>query len=208
MKTGHENRRSFAHIRAGTLYAVAFIAMVITSGIILSDTPSLAADVYAVDAKIVNNELIVTSGLQPDQKMVDDLANGLSKEIVFYIDLFRKWKIWPDEFILGAKIVRHLQSDPIKREYIGSSTEGNLRTIKRFKDLDSMMAWALSISDLKLTNVKALETDDYYVKVTAESNIKKLPPVIGYLLFFTPSKEFSVSRDSSVFRISNSQPAK
>jgi len=120
----------------------------------------------------------VTAALQPDQKLIDDLASGLSKDLVFYIDLFRHWKVWPDEFVLGMKIVRVLQSDPIKREYIGSSTEGNIRTIKRFKDPDSMIPWGMNIPDLKLTNVKALEPGDYYIKVSVESILRK--PAAGH----------------------------
>ena len=34
------------------------------------------------------------------------LKRGISKEITFYIDLFKVWNIWPDEFIAGRKIVR------------------------------------------------------------------------------------------------------
>jgi len=168
----------------------------------------IASEITPIEIKQINGELFVTVALQADQKLIDDLGNGLSKELVFYIDLFRHWKVWPDEFVLGKKIVRSLHSDPIKREYIGSSTEGNIRTIRRFKDVDSMIAWGVSIRDLKLTNVKALEPDEYYIKVTSESNLKKLPPVIGYLLFFTPSKEFSVSKESPLFRIPNIQEAR
>ncbi len=173
----------------------------------VSAKPGFGADIRYVNATQVNSELYVTTFLQPDQKLIEDLNNGLSKEIVFYIDLFRHWKVWPDEFVLGKKIIRVLKTNPIKREYVGSSTEGNIQTIKRFKDLESMLTWAMNITDLKLVNTRALEPDRYYVKVTAESNLKKLPPVIGYLLFFVPGKEFNVSRDSVKFRIPSGQGA-
>ncbi|HMK61322.1 MAG TPA: DUF4390 domain-containing protein [Dissulfurispiraceae bacterium] len=181
-----------------TLLWVVFITVAI---IPLTGTAA-ASEIAPIVVEQVNNEVIITTALQPDQKLIDDLDSGLSKELVFYVDLFRHWHIWPDEFVLGKRIVRVLQSDPIKREYIGTSTEGNVRTIKRFKDLGSMVAWAMNVFDFKLTNVKALEADDYYIKVTVESNLKKLPPVIGYLLFFTPTKEFSLSKNSNLFRIS------
>ena len=177
----------------------------IIAGILFAVSPCFAAEISAVDVNQVNNELIVSTTLQPDQKFAEDLNNGLSKELVFYIDLFRHWRLWPDEFIIGQKIVRVLQIDPIKREYIGTSVEGNIKTIKRFKDLDSMILWATNITNLKLTNVKVLETDDYYVKVTAESNFRKLPSVVGYLLFFVPEKEFSVHRDSPIFKVQSLQ---
>jgi hypothetical protein len=183
------------HIRAALLFFFTILA------IICPATSVFPSEIAVISVKQVNSEIFVTTNLQPDQKFIDDLHNGLSKEIVFYIDLFRNWKFWPDEFVLGQKIVRVLQIDPIKREYIGTSIEGNVKTIKRFKDLDSIIVWAGIIADLRLTNVKVLEPDDYYVKVTVESNFKKLPAVVGYLLFFVPSKEFSISKNSPAFKI-------
>ncbi|MBI3593199.1 MAG: hypothetical protein HY099_06955 [Nitrospirae bacterium] len=64
----------------------------------------------------------------------------------------------------------------------------------------------MTISDMKLTNIRELETGTYFVKVTAESRMKKLPPVIGYLLFFVPEKEFSVSKNSQTFQINTKGP--
>jgi Domain of unknown function (DUF4390) len=187
------------HIREALLCFFVILA------VICPTTSVFSSEIAAVSVKQVNSEIFVTTALQPDQKFIEDLNNGLSKEIVFYIDLFRHWKLWPDEFVLGQKIVRILQIDPIKRECIGTNIEGNVKTLKRFKDLDSMIAWAANIADLKLTNVKVLEPDDYYVKVTVESNLKKLPAVVGYLLFFVPSKEFNISKDSSAFKIPSLQ---
>jgi hypothetical protein len=190
---------ALGHNRAALLFFFTILA------IICPATPVFPSEIAAISVKQVNSEIFVTTALQPDQKFIEDLNNGLSKEIVFYIDLFRHWKLWPDEFVLGQKIVRILQIDAIKRECIGTNLEGNVKTLKRFKDLDSMIAWAANIADLKLTNVKVLEPDDYYVKVTVESNLKKLPAVVGYLLFFVPSKEFSISKDSSAFKIPSLQ---
>jgi hypothetical protein len=198
-----ENRDAvLGHIREALLFSFVILAVICPA------TSVFPSEIVAASVKQVNSEIFVTTVLQPDQKFVDDLNSGLSKELVFYIDLFRHWKLWPDEFVLGQKIVRVLQIDPIKREYIGSSVEGNIKTIKRFKDLDSMIVWAANIADLKLTTVKILEPDDYYVKVTVESNLKKLPAVVGYLLFFVPSKEFSISRVSSAFKIASPQGAR
>lgn len=116
--------------RASPQAAALFLIALVISLILAEPGSGFASEIAAIGIKQANNELFVTAALQPDQKLVDDLGSGLSKELVFYIDLFRHWKVWPDEFVLGKKIVRVLQSDPIKREYIGSSTEGNIRTIK------------------------------------------------------------------------------
>ncbi|MBF0506876.1 MAG: DUF4390 domain-containing protein [Nitrospirae bacterium] len=160
-----------------------------------------AAEVSEITYRISNNELYVSTMIRPDQKIMNDLNDGLSKEFIFYIDLFRVWDIWPDEFVLGTKIVAKLRSNPIKREYIAASTSGNIVREKRFNDLEAMVNWATTLSDLKLTNIRELDAGTYFVKVTAESRIRKLPPVIGYLFFFVSDKEFSVSRDSHTFQI-------
>ncbi len=78
----------------------------------------------------------------------------MTKEFRFYIDLFRVWKIWPDEFVLNRSFIRTLRSDPVKKEYLATSSDGNTIIQKRFKSLESMMQWALRINDLKLANMK------------------------------------------------------
>ncbi len=160
-----------------------------------------AAEITDISYKLVNNELYVSTVIRLDQKIVDELNEGLSKEFIFYIDLFRVLNIWPDELVLGKKIITTLKSNPIKREYTATRLIGNISLHKRFNDLDAMVNWAMALPDIKLTNVKELESGTYFVKVTAESRIRQLPPVIGYLLFFVPDKDFSISKDSHKFEI-------
>ncbi len=154
-----------------------------------------------VSVIINNNELYVIASINPESRFKENIAEGISKELTFYIDLFRVWKIWPDEFVRGKTITRILKSDPIKREYYALNTEGNVTAEKRFKDIDSMISWAFNIADYKLTDLKDIESGKYFVKVTVESNIRKLPPLIGYFLFFLSEKEFSISTNSLKFMI-------
>ena len=160
-----------------------------------------AAEITEISYRLANNELYVSTAVRLDQKIVDELSDGLTKEFTFYIDLFRVWHIWPDEFVLGQKIITTLKSDPIKREYIATRVSGNIYLKKRFNDLEAMINWTMDLPEIKLTNVKELETGTYFVKVTAESRIRTLPPVIGYLLFFVPDKDFSISKNSNRFEI-------
>jgi hypothetical protein len=160
-----------------------------------------AVEISEVSFRLSNNELYVSTAVKPDKKIMDDLNDGLSKELTFFIDLFRVWAIWPDEFVLGQRITTMLKSNPIKREYIATSVNGNRSLQKRFNDLESMLNWAVTIPETKLANIKELETGTYFIKVTAESRIRKLPPVIGYLFFFVPDKDFSISKNSQTFQI-------
>ncbi len=169
--------------------------------VLMLAAPGFAAEISVVDVKIHNNDIYVTTSVKPDTKFMNDLSSGLSKELVFYIDLFRVWDILPDEFVTGRKIVRIIKSNPIKREYVASSLDGSIQLEKRFKELEMMVEWSMSIAEMKLTNIRELEPGEYFVKITVDSRIRKLPPVIGYLLFFVPEKEFSISKDSQRFRI-------
>ncbi len=148
------------------------------------------------DARIVSGDIYASFSLSLEEKMLQDIRNGMDKEIRLYIDLFRVWKGWPDEFIVGKSFVRTLKSDPIKKEYIASSNDGNTITEKRFRSFESMIAWTLSVRDLKLTSTRELEPSHYFVRITAESRIRKLPPVLGHFLIFVNENEFRIRKDS------------
>lgn len=172
------------------------IISLLTLFLLAFSTIAYGAEIIGPEVRLVNGEIVVTTGLSLDEKSLNDLRNGISKEITFYIDLFRFWNAWPDEFIAGKKIVRTFRCDPIKKEYMATSFDGATLIEKRFKGFDSMLNWTLNIRDLKLIHEKELQHSGYFVRVTAESRIRKIPPVIGYLLFFVEEKEFKVTKDS------------
>jgi hypothetical protein len=153
------------------------------------------------DAKLQNNDLYVTFSLGLNEKTIDALKNGMEKEIRFYIDLFRVWNIWPDEFVLGRSFKKTIKADPIKKEFIATSNDGSVVIEKRFRTFETMLDWVVSFRDLKLTNVRELESGRYFVRITVESKIRQLPPVIGYFLVFVSENEFRVVKDSSQFMI-------
>ncbi len=149
--------------------------------------------------KAENNSIVVSFSLALNQKSAQEIKQGLDKDIRFYIDLFRAWKVWPDEFVLGKKYLRTLKSDPIKKEHVASSNDGSIIIEKRFRSLESMLDWSLSVNDVQLTNTENLEPGSYFVKVTIESRVRNLPPVIGYLFIFLPENEFKIEKKSSRF---------
>jgi hypothetical protein len=153
------------------------------------------------EAKLVNNDLYVSFSLGLEDKSIQAMKNGVDKELKFYVDLFRVWRAWPDEFVLGKAYTRTVKVDPIKKEFIATSNDGSLLVEKRFKSFESMLAWTVSFTDLKLTNTRELDPGQYFVRVTVESKIRKLPPVIGYLFIFISENEFRLVRDSVHFMI-------
>jgi hypothetical protein len=196
------------HYPVRLLVLNALVAVFAASVIMVLPMPGHSSEITAVNVKNINDDLLVSTVLRLDQKIIDELASGLSKELEFRITLYRHQKILPNESFSGKTIVISLQSDPIKREYIGTSREGRAKTVKRFKDISSMLAWATDINELKLEAIKGLEGDNFFVRVTAESRAHSLPSVVGYILFFLPTKEFSVSRNSAFFRLGPQQVPK
>lgn len=160
-----------------------------------------AQEIYGPDVTINDGHIIVSTSLGLNERHIDDISKGISKEVVIYVDLFRVWKAWPDEFVLGRKFTRTLKCDPVKKEYVATSLVGNVLREKRFSDCDSLLTWALAVEDHMLTNIKELEPAKYFVKITAESRQSKLPPVVSYLLFFVKKREFRISGKSSPFAV-------
>jgi hypothetical protein len=153
------------------------------------------------NVKLVNNDLYVTLSLGLENKIVEAMRNGVDKELKFYIDLFKVWRVWPDEFVLGKAYIRTVKADAIKKEFIATSNDGSVLIERRFKSFESMLDWTITFKDLKLTNTRELEPGEYFVRVTVESKIRKLPPVIGYLFIFVSENEFRIMKDSSHFAI-------
>lgn len=182
-------------------WQVAFCFLLLFCCLLFFPSITRSAEIIGPETKIINNEIYVTTGLILDEKQLQDLKNGIAKEITFYIDLFRVWNMWPDEFVLGKTIVKTLKADPVKKEYVAASSDGMTIVERRFNELDSLLKWSLNIRDLKLTNTRELEPDDYFVRITVESRLRKLPPVISYLFFFVPEKEFTKVKDSSRFSV-------
>ena len=153
------------------------------------------------EVRLVSNDIHVSFTLNLGDKSLEELKQGIDKELKIYIDLFRVWKVWPDEFVLGKTYTRTLKADPIKKEYVSTSLDGNTLIERRFKSFESMITWALSVKDMKLTNTREIEAGQYFVRITIESKVRKLPPVIGYLFLFVSENEFKVVKDSGFFAI-------
>lgn len=179
--------------------------IVLCFSVIFSVFPSFAAEVSTPEVRIVNGDIMVSAEITLNEKWIADLKSGISKELTLYVDLFRVWSVWPDEFIIGKKVINTLTSDPVKGEFIGTSFDGLTQIKKRFKDFNSMLRWALNIRDLKVANIKELEDSEYFIRIIVESRLRKLPPVIGYLFFFVPEKEFKIIKDSPKFLVRNRQ---
>ena len=161
--------------------------------------PCYAAELRGPYAKVRNETILVSTSLKLERERAEEVRKGVKKEIVFYIDLFRVWERWPDEFIEGRKITQTLNCDPLKNENLATSTVGNKVYKKRFSSCDELMHWALTLRNIEISNARALESAEYFVRVTVESRIRELPPFINLLLFFVEETEFEIEEESPSF---------
>ncbi|RMG74139.1 MAG: DUF4390 domain-containing protein [Nitrospirae bacterium] len=124
------------------------------------------------------------------------IKKGLTKEFNIYIDLFRHWNVWPDEFIKGKKYVRTFSIDPIKKEFIGGSFDGKVYLYKRFKGPESLIDWFLRFDNAYETTLEGLEPGRYYIKITVESKKSGLSSLISNILIILPVHEVKVEKNS------------
>jgi len=55
--------------------------------------------------------------------------------------------------------IRTLKADPIKKEYVATSSDGSTLVERRFKSFESMINWTLSVKDLKLTSTREIDRE-------------------------------------------------
>ena len=165
--------------------------------------PALAEgqEISGPEVRLLGSDVYVSFSLVLDAKHAQELREGIDKELKLYVDLFRVWKVWPDEFVLGKFFSRKIKADPIKKEYVATSNDGNVLVERRFRSFESMLGWTLSVKDLKLTNTRELDPGQYFVRITAESKIRKLPPVIGQFFIFISENEFKIRKDSGLITV-------
>ena len=126
-------------IRHGILKLLIFHCTLLTF-LLFSYHLSEGAEIIGPEVTFQGKDIFVTTSLSLDNKPLQELNNGITKEFRFYIDIFRVWKMWPDEFISGKSFIRTVMCDPVKKEYIATSNDGTTLVQKRFKSFESMIA--------------------------------------------------------------------
>jgi hypothetical protein len=161
-------------------------------------------EVYSIENVAIfvgktSNAIKVKARIIPAKKFIEEFRAGLGKNVEILIELYRRWSIIPDEFITGVKIQRSFISDPIKEEYIIKNLEGTILKEKRFKSSADALDWGLKVDSVEFHNTNNFESGEYYIKVTVESNIKKLPLLLEHFLFFIPKYETKIVKESERF---------
>ncbi|MDA8169375.1 MAG: DUF4390 domain-containing protein [Nitrospiraceae bacterium] len=181
---------------------VAGVFFFLLFSLLASPLKARATNISDLQVKLNGDDIYVSARLVMDPSLIKDLKAGIEKDLIFYVDVFRKWSSWPDEFIVGRRIERQLKCDNVKGEYMIISDEGG-RTRKgvRYANCDDLIQDALAIKNVKVTSAKELIWGKYVVKVSAESRLRNLPPLLGQMFFFLKDKEFKVDMKSPVMRL-------
>jgi hypothetical protein len=178
-----------------------FIVLLLFVAIVFSPSTVHSAEISGPSITIEDDNILASTGLSYLGKLESTIESGIEKKIVFTLELFRVWNLWPDEFVMTKKIIRTIRYDNLRGHYFVTSRDGVSLVQKKFKDFHTMKAWAFKIEDIHIANIKELEPGDYYMRVLVESKSKKLPAVIGILMLFVPEVEMVMTKESKPFNV-------
>ncbi len=186
----------------------ALLAAILIQAVLLLALPPPKARASENENKVVGltinvrgDDVYVSARLALDAALMKDLRAGIEKKLIFYVDLFRHWSSWPDEFIMGKKIERDVGCDNLKGEYTIVSRERGWTEKTRYASCNELINNALILKNIKLSGLRGLTKGRYYIRVTAESKLMNLPPLLGQMFFFIKDKEFSVHTDSAIVNL-------
>ena len=175
---------------------IIILLLILLSFVSLAGADEQGISISEIDIKTEGPTLNVSFDLKVTQAYSQSIRQGLTKEFNVYVDIFRHWDIWPDEFIRGKKYVRTLSIDPIKKEYIGGSFDGEVYLYKRFKGYESLLRWFLRFDNALQESMEGLDPGRYYVKVTVESKKSGLSSLISNILILLPVHELKIEKNS------------
>ena len=177
---------------------------VLTALVIFPPVAAMAAGISGFSIRIPSgqsnppDQLLVSAKVAPGSRFLRDLQDGMQKRLIFYVDIFRKWHSWPDEFVLGTKIERRLECDNVKGEYTLTTSEAGKTRQTRYKNCNGVMGNAFILKNVKLSDLKELTSGKYIVRVTAESKAGNMAPILGQIFFFIQDYEFKAVAESGI----------
>jgi len=175
----------------------------ITSGLILGvgwfvalclPTALFAAEAWMDNLRVERQDgiLVVSATLRNGfgKKTLEDLHNGLPKDLYYDIVLKRKQKNFLDEEILAKTLRYTVRFDTLKRQYAVMKDDGVRPQTTTWDDLESMQRAVTNIDRMPLARVDILLPGTrYYVDVQAQMQAARLPFYQEYFLFFIPFLE-------------------
>lgn len=168
--------------------------------LIFTSSP-VSADTSAPEVKIKDNNILVSTGISNLKEIEDAIKSGVEKELIFSIELFRIWPLWPDEFVSAKKIQKLIKYDNLRGQYRASAYDRTHLKERHFRDFNTLKDWVFTVKDINLANIRELEHGKYFVRVVIESKSRELPHIIGLFMLFIPETEMSWTQKSQPFHI-------
>ena len=149
---------------------------------------------------VSNTELTVSAVLirWDNEKIREDLENGIPKDLFYYILLKKRIPGWIDEEVFSVTIKHTIKYDILKKQYL-ITTRMKEETTQKTVDTFEEMAKLISIVDhAKIGLVRSLKTrHTYYISLKAEMRASTIPFYLEYILFFIPRLELDTPWASS-----------
>lgn len=120
----------------------------------------------------------------------EDIRNGISKDLYYYVVLKRRQKLWYDEEQTAVTIKYGIKYNLLKQEYTVNARLPSGTTTAVVNDLASVRSMVSRIERIPIATLSQLERrKTYVISVKAEMRAPKLPLYLDYLLFFIPFLE-------------------
>lgn len=122
--------------------------------------------------------------------LVEDIKNGIPKDLYYTILLKRRKAAWFDEEVASRTILFRVKADLLKKQYLVLRKSGREEEEIILDDYASMGRLISRIEDVKIASLGALKKRTaYYVSVKAEMKATNIPLYLDYVLFFVPFLE-------------------
>ena len=150
-----------------------------------------------------NNEIHVSAELIRwiDSQIMEDIQNGISKDLFYTLILMKKIPIWYDEEISTKTIKHTFKYDILKKQYLITTQEEGETSQQIAETAREMINLISKINNVTMILPKTLKKrHTYYMSVKAEMKASRLPFYLDYILFFIPALELDTPwADSSPF---------
>jgi hypothetical protein len=151
----------------------------------------------------MNNEIYVSAELIRwiDPQIMEDIQNGIPKDLYYTLILMKKIPIWYDEAI-SIKTIKHtFKYDILKKQYLITTQKEGETSQQIAETAQEMINLISKINNVKMILPKTLKKrHTYYMSVKAEMKASRLPFYLDYILFFIPTLELDTPwADSSPF---------
>lgn len=151
---------------------------------------SFSADLKIKDVFLKNDGKEFMVSFRMDESfftpLEEILNSGAKVNIIFYIKIMKKRKLWLDENLLTIKIKHTIKYDLLKDEFFLKFSE---RKSGETAVKDASMAKKLicEVNNLKLiSNNSIREGEEYYLMIKGGMNSIRLPFYLNHILFFLP----------------------